>query len=175
MYLHKPKEGEFNPYFGRYIGVTPEGDPVLLLQEQERDLLALYGALNEEQSMYKYEEGKWSLKELLGHIADTERIMSYRMLCAARGDKTPLPGFDQDIYVNGTSFDRKPLAELIADFRAVRAATLSLVQSLTEEELGRAGVVNNASTTAAALVYIIIGHAGHHLNIVRERYMPHLQ
>lgn len=175
MYVHKPKEGEYNPYFGRYIGAAPEGDPVQLLQDQERDFLALYGSLSEEQGLFRYEDGKWSLKEVLGHIADTERVMSYRLLLAARGDTTPLPGFDQDTFVNAASFDRRPLAELIADFRAVRAATISLLQGLNEAELSRAGVVGNVPTTAAALAYIILGHALHHLAIVRERYVPRLQ
>jgi hypothetical protein len=174
VHMSKPKEGEFNPNWGKYINAAPEGDPVQLLKDQEQDLLSLYGSFSEEQSLYRYDEGKWSLKEVLGHINDTERIMSYRLLYAARGDKTPLPRH-QDIYVNGTSFDRRPLAELIAEFRTIRAASLSLVQGLNEDELRRAGVVHNAATTAVAIAYFIIGHTLHHLNIVREKYVPHLQ
>ncbi|QYR22577.1 DinB family protein [Paenibacillus sp. sptzw28] len=171
--MNKPKEGDFNPQWGRYINAVQEGDLVQLLKDQEQDLLSLYSSFSEEQSFYRYDEGKWSLKEVLGHIIDTERIMSYRLLCAARGDKTPLPRH-QDIFVNGTSFDRRPLAELIAEFCAVRTASITLVQGLNGEELRRAGVINNAATTAVALAYFIIGHALHHLNVVREKYlMPH--
>jgi uncharacterized damage-inducible protein DinB len=175
MHIRKPKEGEYNPYFATYINKAPEGDPVQLLREQERELLEEYGSFSEEQGSFRYGEGKWSLKEMLGHIADTERVMSYRLLRVARGDTTPLPGFDQDLFVKAAGFDRRPLAELIAEFRSVRAATVSLLQGLTEEDFSRAGVVSNASMTAAALAYIIFGHAQHHLAIVRERYVPHLQ
>lgn len=174
MHMPKPKEGDFNPYWGNYIHTVQEGDLLKLLKGQEQDILSTYISFSEEQGLFRYGEGKWSLKEVLGHINDTERIMSYRLLCVARGDTTPLPRH-QDVYVNGTNFDRRPLAELIAEFRAVRAAALTLVQGLNEEELRRAGVVNNATTTAVAIAYFIIGHALHHLNIVRERYVPHLQ
>jgi hypothetical protein len=172
MHMPKPKESDFNPPWGRYINLVQEGDLVQLLMEQEQDLLSLFSSFSEEQSFYRYDEGKWSLKDLLGHINDTERIMSYRLLCIARGDTTPLPRHPA---MNGTSFDRRPLAELISEFRAVRTAALTLVQGLNEEELSRAGVVNNASTTAVAVAYFIIGHTLHHLNIVHEKYLPHLQ
>ncbi|MBW7452595.1 DinB family protein [Paenibacillus sepulcri] len=173
MHILKPKEGDFNPHWGNYIHGVPEGDLAQLLKDQEQDLESLYSSITEEQSLYRYDEGKWSLKEVLGHINDTERIMSYRLLCVARGDKTPLPRH-QDLFVNGTSFDCRPHTELIADFQAVRAATLSLVNGLNEEELRRAGVINNTTTTAAAIVYFIIGHALHHLNVIREKYIPSL-
>jgi hypothetical protein len=174
MHMSKPNEGDFNPPWGTYINIVQEGDLEQLLKEQEQDFLTLYNSISEEQSLYRYDEGKWSLKELLGHINDTERIMSYRLLCIARGDTTPLPRHQQN-FVNGTSFDRRPLAELISEFHAVRTSTLTLVQGLNEEELCRAGVVNNAATTAVAVAYFIIGHAFHHLNIVQEMYVPHLQ
>ncbi|TFE23747.1 DinB family protein [Cohnella luojiensis] len=174
MHMPKPIEGNFSPNWSNYIDAVQEGDLAQLLKDQEQDLLSLYSSIREEQSLYRYDEGKWSLKEVLGHINDTERIMSYRLLCVSRGDKTPLPRH-QDIYVNGTNFDRRPLAELIADFRAVRAATLSLIQGLNEDELRRAGVVNNALTTAVAIAYFIIGHTHYHLNVVREKYIPYLQ
>ncbi|MBD2867199.1 DinB family protein [Paenibacillus arenilitoris] len=171
MYLRKPSEGEFVPANGIYIDAAPEGDPAALLLEQEREIVELYGKLDEEQSLFRYGVGKWSLKEALGHIMDTERIMSYRLLCAARGDATPLPRH-ADVFVDLTDFDSRPLAELIAEFRAVRASTVSLVRGLTGEELQRFGFVNDSPTTAAALAYFIIGHALHHLRIVRERYLP---
>ena len=121
MYMPKPKAGDCSPYWDTYINAVQEGDLVYLLKDQEQDLLSLFSSFSEEQSLYRYAEGKWSLKEVLGHIMDAERIMSYRMLCIARGDKTPLPRH-QDVDVSGTNFDRRPLAELIAEFRAVRAS-----------------------------------------------------
>lgn len=174
MYMPKPQEGDFNPNWDPYISIAKEGDLVQLLKEQAQDLHTLYSTFSEEQSLYRYDEGKWSLKEVLGHISDTERIMSYRLLCIARGDKTPLPRH-QDIYVNGTSFARHPLSDLIADFHAVRASTLSLLKGLNKDELCRAGVVNQGATTAVAIAYFMIGHVLHHLNVVREKYVPHIE
>ena len=173
MYMPKPKAGDCSPYWDTYINPVQEGDLVYLLKDQEQDLLSLFSSFSEEQSLYRYAEGKWSLKEVLGHIMDAERIMSYRMLCIARGDKTPLPRH-QDVDVSGTNFDRRPLAELIAEFRAVRASALTLVQGLIGDELSRSGVVNNTATTAVSIVYFIIGHALHHVNVIREKYAPHL-
>lgn len=169
MHMPKPQEGDFPPHFAPYLDAVPEADLILLLQKQEQDLLTVYYTFSEERSLYRYSEGKWSLKEMLGHIVDTERIMNYRLLVAARNDQTPLPRH-QELYVTATNFDRRPLSELVAEFRAVRAATIALVQGLTEEELLRACVLNTARATAAALVYFIVGHAVHHLNVVRERY-----
>jgi hypothetical protein len=105
-------------------------------------------------------------------MTDTERIMTYRLLRIARGDTTPLPGFDQNLYVSGASFDDRPVAELLDEFRAVRQASIALLKGLDAEQLQRAGTANNARITAAALAYIVPGHAAHHLNIVRERYAP---
>ncbi|SFK17151.1 DinB family protein [Brevibacillus centrosporus] len=163
----------FHPHFGEYIDSVPEGDLILLLLEQEQEVLEWFSPLQEQDSLFRYSEGKWSLKEVLGHIVDTERIMSYRMLVAGRGDKTPLPRH-HDIYVSKTSFDRRPIADLIAEFRTVRASTLSLVRGLTDEELKQSGLLNEVETTATAFAYFILGHAHHHLRIVRERYFPHL-
>ncbi|MDQ6423100.1 DinB family protein [Paenibacillus sp. LHD-117] len=173
MVLPKPLDGLYPPPFNNYIVLVPESDPVQLLKEQGEAIDALYESIGEERSFFRYEEGKWSLKEVLGHIMDTERITSYRLMCAARGDQTPLPRHP-DQFVNFTKFDRRPLAELVAEYRAVRAATLALVQGLEAEELGRTGVVNDTKTIASALVYFIAGHAEHHLRIVRERYLPKL-
>lgn len=142
-----------------------------MLQDQEREIAELYRSFSEEQSLLRYDEGKWSLKEVLGHIMDTERLMSYRLLIAARGDKTPLPGHP-DQFVNGTSFDRRPLESLLHEFHTVRLAALSLLQSLTPEEYANTGIVRESTTSASALAYFILGHAKHHVTIIRERYLP---
>jgi uncharacterized damage-inducible protein DinB len=129
-------------------------------------------ALTEEQAAHRYAEGKWSLKQLLGHVTDTERIMAYRLLCISRGDQTPLPGFDENTYVRGAAFDSHVLSDLLAEFTAVRRATMALVRGLSPEQLQRVGTANGGGVSAAGLVYLIAGHARHHLNIVRERYAP---
>ncbi|MFF0826134.1 DinB family protein [Brevibacillus sp. NPDC003359] len=173
MYFRKPQSDDYPVQFEAYIKITSEGDLNELLLAQEEEILALFRSYGEEQSMFRYQEGKWSVKEVLGHIMDTERIMSYRLLCASRGDKTPLPRH-QDIFVSLTSFDSRPLVDLIEEYRTVRAATRSLVKGLTEEELNRSGVIIQDKTTAAAIVYFILGHAAHHLHVFRERYLSHL-
>jgi uncharacterized damage-inducible protein DinB len=171
MHLAKPSEGQYPPPFIRYFDQVPEGDVVAMLEEQEREIAGLFGGLTEEQSLLRYAEGKWSVKEELGHIMDTERIMIYRLLCAARADQTPLPRHP-DAFLYGTSFDRRPLGDIIAEYRIVRTATLSLLRSLTAEELSNSGIVNDSRTTAAALAYFILGHAQHHVAIHKERYLP---
>ncbi|TQK75288.1 DinB family protein [Brevibacillus sp. AG162] len=173
MYFRKPQSGDYPTQFETYVKVVPEGDLNELLCSQEEEILASFRSCGEELSMFRYQEDKWSVKEVLGHIMDTERIMSYRLLCASRGDKTSLPRH-QDIYVSLTNFDRRPLVDLIEEYRTVRAATRSLVRGLTEEELNRSGVIIQDKTTAAALVYFILGHAAHHLHVFRERYLSHL-
>ncbi len=173
MYFRKPQPDDYPAQFETYIKIAPEGDLNELLRAQEEEILALFRSCGEKQSMYRYQEGKWSVKEVLGHIMDTERIMSYRLLCASRGDKTPLPRH-QDIFVCLANFDRRPLTDLIGEFQTVRSATRSLVTGLTEEELNRSGVIIQDKTTAAALVYFILGHAAHHLHIFQERYMSYL-
>ncbi|MCR2806618.1 DinB family protein [Paenibacillus soyae] len=171
MFVAKPSEGQYPPPFIRYFEQVPEGDVIAMLEAQELEIAGLFGELTEEQSLLRYAEGKWSMKEALGHIMDTERIMTYRLLCAARSDQTPLP-LHPDSFVYGTSFDRRPLGDIIAEFRTVRTASLALLRSLTEEELGNSGIVGGSRTKAAALAYFKLGHAQHHITIHKERYLP---
>ncbi|MDC0759164.1 DinB family protein [Brevibacillus sp. AG] len=173
MYFRKPQSGDYPAQFETYIKIAPEGNLNELLCAQEEEILACFRSCGEEQSMFRYQEDKWSGKEVLGHIMDTERIMCYRLLCASRGDKTPLPRH-QDMYVSLTNFDRRPLVDLLEEYRTVRSSTRALLKGLTEEELSRSGVIIQDKTTATALVYFILGHAAHHLHVFRERYMSHL-
>lgn len=170
MNVPKPASGDYQPYWDNYYRLLPEGDAIELLQEQISEIVSLYESLGEEKSLYRYAEGKWSLKEVLGHLMDTERINSYRMLCVARGDQVPLPRHPE-LFVKGTNFDRRPLAELIEEFRAVRTSTLALAKGIAAEEWSRAGIVSEARTTAASLAYFIPAHTCHHLGIIRERYL----
>jgi uncharacterized damage-inducible protein DinB len=173
MHVSKPQPGDYLPFYETYIRLVPEeGDHLAIYAEQETDVAAFFRELTEEQAEHRYAHGKWSLKELLGHVTDTERIMTYRLLCVSRGDTTPLPAFDENKYVSGASFDSRPVGELLGEFQAVRQATTALLWSLTVEQLQRAGTASNGRVTAAALVYIVAGHVKHHMNIVRERYAP---
>lgn len=170
MSLHKPEPAEHPGYFAAYIGLVPEGDLTELLDAQTEQVLRLYGSIREEDAGYRYGPDKWSVKQLLGHVADTERVMSYRMLCAARGDSSPLPGFDENEYVRGADFERQSLTSLLEGFVAVRRATLSLIASLPEQAWGRSAIVNGNAITARALAYVIAGHELHHGRILEERY-----
>ncbi len=168
----RPHEGEYAPYYGKYIELVPAGDLIATLIQQINDTLALLRGLSEAQAETRYEPGKWSIKEMLGHLIDTERVMSYRALRIARADETPLPGFEQDDYVRAASFDSRTLANLLEEYLAVRAATVALFRNLEAAAIARRGTANNVPVTVRALAYIIAGHERHHVNVLREKYLP---
>ena len=167
----KPEESEYLPYYGRYIALVSAGDVISTLESQMRDSQALLAGIPPGVSTYRYAPGKWSVNELLGHVIDSERILAVRALRFARGDTSPLPGFEQDDYVRGASFDVYPLADLAAELDAVRRSTLFLFRHLSEEAWMRRGVANDAEVTVRALAYIIAGHELHHRDILRQRYL----
>lgn len=119
---------------------------------------------------YSYEEGKWTVKEVVGHLIDTERVMAYRAVCIARGEKQPLPGFDQDAYVKSGNFNKRELFDLIYEFRLLRESNMLLAKGFDEKALQRRGVASKNEVTVLALLYIIAGHEKHHMNILQERY-----
>ena len=132
---------------------------------------ALIRSIPTAKATYRYAPGKWSIAETFGHISDTERVMSYRLLRIARGDRTPLPPFEQDDFVRSARFDERTLESLAAEYEAVRRSTLSLLLSLPEEAFARSGIVSGKENTAAAIAYVIAGHELHHVNIIQERYL----
>ncbi len=168
--IPKPESSEYNPYYDKYISQVPEGDVLALLQTQNQETAQLLSKVPETRATFRYAPGKWSIKEVLGHLCDTERIMSYRALRVARADATPLPGFEQDDYVQAANFDSRALADLAHEFQLVRQATLTLFRAFDEAALLRIGTANNSPISARALVYIIAGHEKHHAQILRERY-----
>jgi len=170
MMLTKPQTTEYGEHFATYVRLVPEGDIREMLTAQLQATTDLFANLSDEQGNYRYAENKWTVKEVLGHIADTERVMAYRLLTIARGDKTPLPGFDENVFVSGAAFDATPMSELIEDYQAVRRATLTLLRGITDEAALRIGTSNNLSISARALAYIIVGHELHHLNVLKEKY-----
>jgi uncharacterized damage-inducible protein DinB len=169
--MQKPSKNEYAAYFDTYVRLVPDGEIKAIIEKQMESTAELFAQITEDQSNYRYAEGKWSLKEVLGHIADTERIMSYRLLRIARGDGTPLPGFDENEFVRGADFDASTLAELLDDYNLVRKATLSLLRGISDKALSRRGTVSNKEITANALAYIIAGHELHHIAVVKERYL----
>lgn len=170
--MRRPSNDEHSGFFSRYISLVPEGDIVNMLEESLGTTAAFLSGITEEQGQYRYAPGKWSLKQTVGHISDNERIMAYRLLRFARGDKTSQPGYDQDELMKGSTFDSWTMAELIGDYTDVRQATLSLIRRLTDEAWSRKGTASGFELSARALAYVIAGHELHHLAVIRERYLP---
>lgn len=172
--IARPSPGEYPPYYGTYVDKVADGDVLGVLRGQITSTLAEFSRVTEPQALYRYAPGKWSLKQVAGHMADTERIFAYRALCFARLEKQPLPGFDENAYVAAASFDQRPWAELLDELKVVRAASLALFTALTADELKRTGVANEKSLTVRAIPYIIAGHEKHHMGVVAERYLRNL-
>ncbi len=165
-------EMEYPSHFERYVSLVPSsGDVLTVLQEQADATLELLRTLPESKGGFRYAPGKWSVRELVGHVIDTERVLAYRALCFARGDKTPLPGFAEADYVNHASFDERTLDDLAAEFALVRAATLSLFDHLDSAAWVRTGIASGNEVSVRALAHIIAGHELHHRGILRERYL----
>ncbi len=167
-------DDEHAPYYGRYVARAKEavgdGDVVAHLAAQGERTAALLAGVPADREGFRYEPGKWSVREVVGHLSDTERVMAYRALRIARGDETPLPGFDQDVFMAHSGFDARTLADLTDEYAAVRRATLALLSHLDDAALARRGTASGNPVTVRALVGIIAGHELHHLAILRERY-----
>jgi uncharacterized damage-inducible protein DinB len=166
----RPEPSEYAPYYERYISKVPPGDLVKQLEDQRRETQQLLGGLPDAKALHRYAPGKWSVKEVVGHVTDTERVFCYRALRFARGDEQPLLGFDEKAWVPAGRFDARPLDDLAAELDAVRRATIALFRGLDAEALARRGTANNNPVTVRALAWIIAGHERHHLAILRERY-----
>ncbi|MFN0123738.1 MAG: DinB family protein [Blastocatellia bacterium] len=167
----RPQSDEHAEWPGKYIALVPDGDIAAAIKRQGEEVAALIASLTETQGDYRYAPDKWTLKEVIGHMADGERVMAYRLLRFARNDLTELPGFDENVFGAHAPFARYTLAELTADYQAVRAATLSLLAGLDEAAFSRRGLANHNTLSVRALAWIIAGHELHHLNIIRERYL----
>jgi uncharacterized damage-inducible protein DinB len=172
MTQNRPQASEYAPFYEQYIAMVPDGEIEGTLEAQLRETKLLLGSLSEKGAEFRYAEGKWSIKEVLGHISDSERIFAYRMLRIARGDQTPLAGFEQDDYVNAGNFSARQLAELLEEFTAVRRASILLLQSFDAAAWLRRGVANQKEVSVRALAYILAGHERHHRQILQERYFP---
>ena len=169
--IQRPQPSEYDPYYERYISLVKGEDMGATLQKQAQQTRDLLGKLTTEQSEFRYAAGKWSVKEVLGHMNDTERIMSYRVLRIARGDQTPIEGYEQDDYVAAGKFSRRTMDNLLQEFMTIRNATIQLIRHLDEETATRRGTANNKPISARAVVYVIAGHELHHRRILEEKYL----
>lgn len=166
----RPQAGEYSPYYERYISLVKGDDILNALDQQRRETMTLLCSVSEEDGNFRYAPGKWSAKEVLGHVCDTERVFAYRAMRISRADATPLEGFEQDDYVRSGPFAGATMADLIEDFIAIRRATLSLLRYLDQDAWTRRGVANKNEVTVRALAYITAGHELHHRTILKEKY-----
>lgn len=167
--LNRPEPSEYAEYYHRYISRVPEGVLVDFLTRQLGDYRELFSGVADTAAGQKPGPAKWSAKEVLGHVCDTERIMGYRALRFARGDAQELCGFDQDHYVREANFNSRSLSDLLTEFESVRKSTIALLGSLDPQAETRIGVANKHPVTVRALAYVIAGHAQHHLEVLRTR------
>jgi hypothetical protein len=168
--ISAPESSEYAPYYGKYISLVGGHDVVAALEDQPRETLALLSTLSEEQGDYRYAPGKWSIKEMLGHVIDAERVFCYRALRFARNDRTPLASFEQDEYVRSGNFGDCRLSDLIEEFIAVRRATVWLFRHLSADAWMRMGIASDNPVSVRALAYIVAGHELHHRRILQEKY-----
>jgi DinB superfamily len=166
----RPQPGEYAPYYERYISLIEGEDILNTLDQQRRVTMTLLCGRDEADGDFRYAPGKWSAKEVLGHVCDTERVFAYRAMRIARADATPLEGFEQDDYVRNGPFANRALEDQVEDFIAVRRATLSLLRNLDEAAWVRRGIANKNEVSVRALAYIIAGHEMHHRRILEEKY-----
>ncbi|HUP47002.1 MAG TPA: DinB family protein [Thermoanaerobaculia bacterium] len=166
----RPDPTEFAPYFQRYLDLVPEDDILAALEKQMHETAAILGRVNEERSTYRYAPGKWTIKQVVGHMGDTERILAFRALSISRGEKNPLPGYDEDSYVRGAEFEGWPYADLVDALGVVRRANILMFRHLSPEAWERRGVANESATSVRGLAYTILGHERHHLGVLHDRY-----
>ncbi|MFN8572441.1 MAG: DinB family protein [Gemmatimonadaceae bacterium] len=166
----RPEADEFAPFYGTYVSKVPAADIVATLRVQASEMQAWGAALTEGQGAIRYAPDKWSVRQVIGHLSDAERVFSYRAMCFARGDQTPLPAFDENAYVANAAFDDRSLASLLQEFHATRASSIALFDSLTPAELQRRGTASGKGISVRALAWITAGHVAHHRQVLKEHY-----
>ena len=171
MPITKPNSDEYGPYYDTYVSKVPGSCALAALEAQRESTRRFLATIPESRAAFRYAPGKWTLREVIGHMADTERVFGYRMFCFARNDKAPLPSFDENSYVPEGRFEKRTLADVVAEFLAVRDATLPLARTLDAETMLYRGTASGKTMSARAAAWIIAGHEVHHLAVLRERYL----
>ncbi len=181
-FIARPDTSEYAPYYNTYVSDaaatlerTSKSDIRDLMEQQCDELALLVRDISDEAANKGYAPGKWSLKESIVHMGDTERVFAYRALRIGRGDETPLASFDQDAYVPTSGANNRTLADILAEFRAVRAASLALINSFDDDALARIGTASDPLFSTRALCWIMAGHTAHHIGLTRDRYLPALK
>ncbi len=166
----RPLSGDYNPYFDNYISLVKGENILAVLESNSKTTRDFLNSIAEEKGNYSYADGKWNVKQVIIHITDTERVFAYRALSIARGDNSPLPGYDENIWADNCAAEKRTLADVVEEFLSVRQSTIQLVKSFDDELLSRKGIANNNPASVIALAFVIAGHELHHLNVLRERY-----
>lgn len=166
-----PEKSEYAPFYQGYVSLVTEPNIISALQKQTSELNELFAGTFDEKSDFAYAEGKWTIRELLGHIIDGERVFSYRALRISRDDQTPLASFEENSYVANSNFSHTSLADLLKEFALLRESNVLMFKNFPAEAWSRTGTASDAIVSVRALSYIMVGHARHHLNILRERYL----
>ena len=169
--MQKPNITEYAPYYQRYIDLIHTDDIFSFFKQQAEEIVTLFTNLSEDQASFRYAEGKWTIKEVLAHIVDSERIFGYRVLAISRGEKNPLPGFAENEYVSNGKYENRSLKSLLAEYSHLSSANLELFKSLDEEMLSQKGIASGKEVTARAILFVTIGHENHHLEIIKTRYL----
>jgi DinB superfamily len=167
----RPEPSEYHPYFSRYIDLVPEPDVLGAIESQSSATQRLIATLDETKAAFRYAAEKWSIREVLGHMTDTERVMGYRALAIARGETAPLPGFDEGQYASNAAYDTWRLGDIAEQYALVRRSHIVFFRNLPAEAWSRSGIANGNAVTVRALAAIIVGHERHHLGVLRERYL----
>jgi len=168
--IAKPQPDEYPKFAETYVSIVPTTNVLELLEESKHTVYNLFSTMSEEKAMYAYADGKWTLKQVLGHMIDTERTFAYRAFCFSRNN-VELPGFDQDIYVNNTDFNSRTIQSLADEYKVTRESDLFLYRSFSEEQFVRGGIASKSAVTVRGLVYMTAGHELYHLKLIGERYL----
>ncbi|MGB7069466.1 MAG: DinB family protein [Pyrinomonadaceae bacterium] len=169
--MNRPEINEYDPYYESYVSLVPEGDIVGVMDDQTSRLNDVFAELPQEFGTYRYAEGKWTVKEVISHLIDGERMFAYRVFRIARGDKTPIEGFEQDGYIENSHANNRSFAELLREFELLRNANTMFFKNLHDEDWVRIGTANEREISVRALAYIMAGHVRHHIEILKTRYL----
>ncbi len=169
--IERPSENEYPEFYATYVNKVPKGDVLKYLKKQKADFKKFVEAIPEEKLSYRYEEDKWTIKQILGHINDTERIMTYRALSFSRGERQQIPGFNENEYVANAAFNQRKIADLLKEFGKIRENSVLLIDSFNESMIDKKGNANELLMSVRAIVYIIAGHLEHHKGVIESKYL----
>lgn len=166
-----PSANEFDAYYSKYISLVPNQNIIQLFEQTQADMQSLLNNIADKKANFRYQEGKWTIKEVIGHIMEIEHVFAYRALTISRGDKTNLPGMNQNQWMENNNYTPRSISNLLTEFNAVRNSTIQLFGNMNEEMINQFGTVSGSKISVKALAYLIIGHQLHHIHIIKEKYL----